>query len=209
MSESFHCVNREKPTANFVDIGIERQAPSKHRLVGGFPVASFPRRLLASISDFLISLSAAVLILATLVLPPANKPPPGSPWDAYIKHDTFRTSAIVALVISFIIYPILSNWLFKGSAGKRLLHLQIVDHNGRHVGMSWILIRHAALTLTTAILPLAIARIALDRDSQGWHDKIARTYVSYAGGGRFSTRRETQHPDMTGKARLRSDDATD
>ena len=209
MSESLHSVNRDTPSANFIDIGLERQSPSKRRLVGGFPVASFPRRLLASISDFLISLSAAVLILAILVLAPVNKPSPGSPWDAYIKHDTFRTSAIVALVITFLIYPVLSNWLFKGTAGKRLLHLQIVDHNGRHVGMSWILIRHAVLIFSTAILPLAIARIALDRDSQGWHDKIARTYVSYAGGGRFSTRRETQHPDMTGTGRLRSDHSTD
>ncbi len=209
MNESLHSVNRDTPSANFIDIGLDRQAPSKRRLVGGYPVASFPRRLLASISDFLVSLSAAILILAILVLPPVNKPPPGAPWDAYIKHDTFRTSAIVALVISFVIYPILSNWLFKGTAGKRLLHLQIVDPNGRHVGMSWILIRHAVLILSTALLPLAIARIALDRDSQGWHDKIARTYVSYAGGGRFSTRRETRHPDMTGKGRLRSDDSTD
>ena len=140
---------------------------------------------------------------------PVNKPSPGSPWDAYIKHDTFFTSAIVALVISFIIYPILSNWLFKGTPGKRLLHLQIVDPNGRHVGMFWILIRHAVLILSAALLPLAIARIALDRDSQGWHDKIAKTYVSYAGGGRFSTWRETQHPDMTGKGRFLSGGPTE
>ena len=209
MSESLHSVNRDTPSANFVDIGLERQAPSKRRLVGGYPVASFPRRLLASISDFLISLSAAVLTLAILVLPPVNKPPPGAPWDAYIKHDTFRTSAIVALIISFVIYPILSNWLFKGTAGKRLLHLQIVDPNGRHVGMFWILVRHAVLFLSTALLPLAIARIALDRDSQGWHDKIAKTYVSYAGGGGFSTWRGTPYPHMTGKGRLQGGCSTE
>ena len=122
-----------------------------------------------------------------------------------MKHDTFRISAIVALVINFLIYPILSNWLFKGTAGKRLLHLQIVDRNGRHVGMSWILIRHAILILFTALLPLAIARIALDRDSQGWHDKIARTHVTYAGAGRIGDHRKRSRPSTTGKGRRRSD----
>ena len=204
-SQAIDAGDRDRRPTESVDIGRDSIAPNKRPSIGGYPVASFPRRLLAIAFDFLISLSATVLILAILVLPPVNKPPPGSQLDAYIKHDTFRTFAIVALVISYIVYPIISNWFFKGTAGKRLLHLQIVDFKGRHVGLGWILIRRAAYILSAGVLPLAIAWIAFDRKSQGWHDKIARTYVTYTGDGRINDRRTARRPRTTGKGQLRSD----
>lgn len=205
MDQSIHCGSEARLPTNSVDIESKSQSADERPLIGAYPIASFPRRLLAMALDFSFSLAVAVLILAILVLPPVNKPPPGAQWDAYLKHDTFRTFAIAALVISYIVYPIISIWLFRGTVGMRLLHLQIVDLRGRYVGILWVLVRHAVYILSAVALPLAIAWIALDRKTQGWHDKIAKTHVTYAGGGRIGDQRTTRRPRTTGKGRRRGD----
>ncbi len=209
MGQSIHCGSEARLPTKSVDVESKSQSADERPLIGAYPIASFPRRLLAMALDFSFSLAAAVLILAILVLPPVNKPSPGAQWDAYLKHDTFRTFAIVALVICYIVYPIISIWIFRGTVGKRLLHLQIVDHRGRHVGILWVLVRHAVYILSAVVLPLAIAWIAFDRNTQGWHDKIAKTHVTYAGGGRIGDQRTTRRPRTTDKGRRRGNWPTD
>ena len=184
--------------SNFVEVGHDSPAPDERSTVGGYPVAPLRHRFLAIAFDFLISLSASAFIIGILYLPQ-----PGSHLDDYIRDETFRSRAIVALAICYIIFPIIANWLFKGTAGKRLLHLQVVDRNGRHAGLLWIVIRHAVQIPSAAILPVAIAWIAFDRNAQGWHDKLARTYVTYAGAGRINDRRTSKLPRSTADGQRR------
>jgi len=85
---------------------------------------------------------------------------------------------------SFYGFPLywLYHWLFTGlkgqTPGKMVVGIKVVDAQGNKVGLG-----HAALreilgkTISTIVLLLGFLWIGSDDKKQGWHDKIAGTYV--------------------------------
>ena len=69
-------------------------------------------------------------------------------------------------------------WAWKGTTvGGVVLRLQVVRHDGGPVTFLVALVRGLAAAFSAVILFLGFFWIGWDRDKQGWHDKIAGTYV--------------------------------
>ncbi|WP_288378098.1 RDD family protein [uncultured Acinetobacter sp.] len=90
-----------------------------------------------------------------------------SPWfDAMINY-----------VFPFI-YSILF-WIFlKGTPGKRLMRLKVLDEQTGHP-LTWgqAILRYIGYFPSTLVLFLGFFWIAFDSKKQGWHDKMAKTVV--------------------------------
>ena len=70
---------------------------------------------------------------------------------------------------------------FRGRTGQTLgkmcCGLKVVDTNGDVISYRRAFLRWAGYVLSSLILYLGFLWVAIDRSRQGWHDKIASTYV--------------------------------
>ncbi len=98
--------------------------------------------------------------------------------------------AIVVSLLSFapfglllqLVVPLLYYWLFTGlkgqTPGKMLVGIKVVNAQGDRPGLALAALREILGKLVSAIVfYLGFLWIAWDRQKQGWHDKIADTYV--------------------------------
>ena len=63
------------------------------------------------------------------------------------------------------------------TVGMRFLGLQVVGTDGKLIGLGTALIRWLGLVVSFSVLFLGVIWVAFDPLKQGWHDKIANTYV--------------------------------
>lgn len=89
-----------------------------------------------------------------------------SPWSVFLNW-VFPA----LLVISF--------WFYKSATpGKMLFRLTIVDaKTGKKPSAKQFFIRYAGYILSCLPFLLGILWVAQDEKKQGWHDKMANTYV--------------------------------
>jgi uncharacterized RDD family membrane protein YckC len=64
-----------------------------------------------------------------------------------------------------------------GTYGKQLMKIRVVDAKGSPLDLSKSLIRNLSKILSYAVLFLGFIWILFDSKRQGWHDKIAKTYI--------------------------------
>ena len=63
------------------------------------------------------------------------------------------------------------------TVGSRMYGLRVIRTDGSDLGLVQALIRWAGLLLSFMIVCIGVIWVAFDADKQGWHDKIAGTYV--------------------------------
>ena len=73
------------------------------------------------------------------------------------------------------------------TVGMRFLGLRVVGTDGHLISFGTALIRWLGLVLSFSILLLGVIWIAFDPEKQGWHDKIARTYVTLCDESQMAT----------------------
>jgi uncharacterized RDD family membrane protein YckC len=74
-------------------------------------------------------------------------------------------------------------WVIAGfTPGKALLGLRVVRSDGRPVNLGRAVLRLIGYSIAALPLFLGFIWILFDNRRQGWHDKIARTYVIYMWG---------------------------
>ena len=95
---------------------------------------------------------------------------------AIVSFSSNILTAVVELVI-FLAYMIGLKFAFGATLGYRLLGMQIVSINGAKPTVKQIAIRLIAAFFSALALGLGYLWIALDKNKQAWHDKIAGTYV--------------------------------
>lgn len=61
--------------------------------------------------------------------------------------------------------------------GHRLLALRVVREDGKPIDIGTAVIRYIGYIISSAILMLGFLWVAWDPKKQGWHDKIAKTFV--------------------------------
>ena len=62
--------------------------------------------------------------------------------------------------------------------GKKLLGMRVVREDGRPAGFFIMLIREwIGKAISSMVFSLGFIWILIDRDKQGWHDKLVSTYV--------------------------------
>lgn len=90
--------------------------------------------------------------------------------------------ALSGLLLPLLVVLLLYYWLFTGlkgqTLGKMLVGIKVVDAQGNRPGLASAALREILGKLVSAIVFfLGFLWIAWDRQKQGWHDKIAITYV--------------------------------
>ena len=180
-------------SVRIVEVESAATDQAERRVIGDYPVAGFSRRLMAFGLDMVVSLfvSMAALFVLSTQIPPT---PEGFVGEDHARQDAIRFSIIASLAIGYLVYPVISNWMFKSTAGKRIMNLQVVDLSGKNVGLSSLLIRHVGYLVSTPPLFMGFISALYDTNSQSWHDKIAKTYVTYTGGGRISDQAKARRP---------------
>jgi uncharacterized RDD family membrane protein YckC len=84
---------------------------------------------------------------------------------------------LVALGASAV-YSILLWALFGGTLGQRMLGLHVVDAaTGQNIGLGRSIGRYVGFVISAIALDIGFIWAAFDPRKQGWHDKIASTFV--------------------------------
>jgi uncharacterized RDD family membrane protein YckC len=149
------------------------ELPDRPELPAG-PVpnyAGFVSRLLAFSIDALlaVALSTVGFAATSAVL---------SVLDSDSGHPAAAVGFLLAVPAVFVLYCAGFWALWGRTPGMLLLGLRVVPVTGGDLGLGRSLLRVLAYWVS-AILFLGFIWIAVDRRSQGFHDKIARTFCVY------------------------------
>lgn len=80
------------------------------------------------------------------------------------------------LLISTVYF--LGAWiLFGTTVGMRIFGMRIVMTGGAKLTPVAAIIRFVGLILSFAVILIGVIWVAFDKNKQGWHDKLAGTYV--------------------------------
>ncbi len=87
-------------------------------------------------------------------------------------------SSSPSALLSLIYFGLL--WSHYGGGqtlGMRLLRLRVVGTDGSQIGVLRALLRWLFLVISFVVCFIGVIWVAFDPQKQGWHDKIASTYV--------------------------------
>lgn len=85
--------------------------------------------------------------------------------------------ALAGLLVGYVIVALV---LFSQGTtpGKRILRVRVVREDGRPAGIGIMLLREViGKFLSAMVFCLGYLWIILDSENQGWHDKLASSYV--------------------------------
>ena len=148
-------------------------------------VIGFGRRLVAGLIDmvvvglltFIMVVALSFLILLVDIFTAYRYPDREFPVDTMMLW-----FGLIVSVLYFVGY-----WAKSGQTiGKSMLGIKIVGADGSGISLGKALLRYIGYLISGLVLSLGFLWLAFDRKRQGWHDKIAGTYVIYADEDRFS-----------------------
>jgi uncharacterized RDD family membrane protein YckC len=61
--------------------------------------------------------------------------------------------------------------------GNKLLNIRVIKTDGSDLSLVVALIRYVGLVISILVIFIGVIWVAFDPNKQGWHDKIAGTYV--------------------------------
>jgi uncharacterized RDD family membrane protein YckC len=143
-------------------------APVSPMQAAVFPYGGFWIRLVAYIVDWVITSFASGVVGFVLGFVAAFSR--GSSASAELM------AGLLAFALGFLYFLILPP-LLGATPGKLVLGYRIVGANGRHIGFGTSLVRMIGQFISGIALALGYVWIGIDAYKQGWHDKIANTYV--------------------------------
>ncbi len=155
----------------------------------GFHYGGFGRRVIAFLLDNIILHAAAVTVtfIGLLIV-------------GYEIGDA--AAGLGSMVAAYYLTSVAMNMFyftwFHGTTGqtpgKRLLGLKVVQTSGEPMNLRVAFLRWVGYLVSGLVLYLGFIWIAFDGRKQGWHDKIAGTYVI-----KVSPRCDEQQPDLFSK----------
>lgn len=100
-------------------------------------------------------------------------------WDHWVELATWHS--FVDTVVSFVYFTVLWSTITGGQTlGMRLLNLRVVGADGRPISYGTAVVRWIGMLISAAVVLLGFIWVAVDSRKQGWHDKIAGTFVIHA-----------------------------
>ncbi len=165
----------------------------QHRAFIATEYAGFWRRLAAFLIDEVVlcilylplSLISPAFLYPILKLGvPQSSKASLSYHSSIIQHQVSAALSVflIALLASLVIlltvgYFVILTYRKGGTLGKLLLHLKVVDRHRNRISLQTALLRYTVGYATSSFGGLGFLWIALDGRKQGWHDKIAGTFV--------------------------------
>lgn len=166
---------------------MNKAAQSIDSLRGDY--AGFVTRLIAFAIDLLVVVSAQLIFImfARLVLDffgfdqlaQALFEPTESAADSPVAYIARWVITIVSSGLLFAVYAITLWILAEKTLGQALLGLRVVRTNGKHITLLPAVKRVLGYWISFVALLSGFLWILIDDRRQGWHDKIADTYVVY------------------------------
>lgn len=92
-------------------------------------------------------------------------------------HNLIGIKSLIVELITMAYFVICESSSWQGTLGKKLFGLQVVSERYQRLSPSQALIRYLGKYLSSLILALGYIWIIFDAKKQGWHDKIAHTFV--------------------------------
>jgi uncharacterized RDD family membrane protein YckC len=91
----------------------------------------------------------------------------------------FGGAAALALALSGLAYYTYfwSSYGHGQTLGDRALSIRVVKTDGSELSLIDGLVRYLGLGIGVVCLLIGVIWVAIDAEKQGWHDKIANTYV--------------------------------
>jgi uncharacterized RDD family membrane protein YckC len=84
----------------------------------------------------------------------------------------------IQTLIGVVYYTVLWSNIGGGqTVGMRIFNLKVVKTDGTPVPLLTAFIRYIGLIISFVVLFIGVIWVAFDGNKQGWHDKIAGTYV--------------------------------
>jgi uncharacterized RDD family membrane protein YckC len=134
--------------------------PSKERTAEAAPKAGFWMRFIAYLVDGII-VGLPSYALGSIVL----------------HADAATRSGISFLIgITYLVY-FWSSYGKGQTIGMQLLHMKVVKTDGSPLSVTTALIRYVGLIVASIPFCIGLIWAGIDSQKQGWHDKIAGTYV--------------------------------
>ena len=99
---------------------------------------------------------------------------------SYLPLVLFNIRWLTALGFALTIAYYLYFWSAAGGGqtlGMRIFGLRVVKTDGGELGLGGAALRYVGFILASIPALLGLIWVAFDREKQGWHDKIAKTYV--------------------------------
>ena len=152
-------------------------APNPDGPAAGLRYAGFGVRTLAYLVDGIL-----LLVLALI----ASIPMGGFIQDGTVTTTAFGTTRSVQLNPAVQLFSTLLGaiyfigfWTAMGrTPGQRLLNLRVLRAaDGQPIGIGQALVRYIGLLISFVVIGLGVIWVALDPRRQGWHDKMANTFV--------------------------------
>jgi uncharacterized RDD family membrane protein YckC len=101
----------------------------------------------------------------------------GDQWFTFVAWRNF-----IETVIGFAYFTLFWSTIGGGQTlGMRIFGLHVVGADGRPVSIGVAVLRWIGLIISAAAILLGLVWVAFDARKQGWHDKIARTFVVQVG----------------------------
>lgn len=150
---------------------------SKHSRICGTKVLDTEIYQLASPLQRLLSFILDRIIVVVVILSPFLIEAIFANTEGGEDKGGIGTAIGIILIGAYIVWALL---LFaRGSSpGKMLLGIRVIRENGRPANFWIMLIRELiGKYISELILDLGFIWILIDKDNQGWHDKLVSTYV--------------------------------
>ena len=91
--------------------------------------------------------------------------------------ESARGSGLSTLIgLAYFVY-FWSSYGHGQTLGNRVLNIRVVKTDGAELTIVDALIRYVGLIISCIVIFLGVLWVAFDPNKQGWHDKIASTYV--------------------------------
>ena len=141
--------------------------------------AGFTTRLVGWIIDDLI-LASIIVVMTAMVGIIQNSLPLNDLLGLQAEAELIIAGFLVVLVVTIPPLYFISFWMLAGQTpGKRLMGVRVVRTDGERVKF-WNCVRRLIGYWVSAILFLGYLWVLVDNRRQGFHDKIAGTFVVYA-----------------------------
>ena len=66
---------------------------------------------------------------------------------------------------------------YHATIGNKLLNIRVIKTDGSDLSIVVALLRYVGLVISVLVIFIGVIWAAFDPNKQGWHDKIAGTYV--------------------------------
>ena len=102
-------------------------------------------------------------------------------YDHWLELVAWRN--FIDTVVGFAYFTVLWSAIGGGQTlGMRLFGLYVVGVDGRPIGYGASVVRWIGIVISAAVVLIGLVWVALDPRKQGWHDKLAGSFVVHAEG---------------------------